>query len=251
MSKPEAHLIVPPWPAPANIKTLITTRHGGVSTAPYDSLNLGMHVGDDLSAVAENRRRLQLHLPHAPAWLRQVHGTHVLRAESIANSGLLEEVGADASHTSATGLPCAVMIADCLPVLFCDQAGTQVAAAHAGWRGLCAGVIENTVTAMAADPQSLMAYLGPAIGPEKFEVGSEVRDAFIAVDARAASAFKPRPANGKFLADIYMLARQRLARAGVEQVYGGDFCTVTETARFYSYRREGKTGRMAALIWRE
>lgn len=247
----EAHLIVPAWPAPANIKALITTRHGGTSEGAYASFNLGMHVGDNPAAVAENRRRLSVILPRAPVWLRQVHGTAVVRAEDWAETTSTGEAEADAVLASTPDLPCAVMMADCLPVLFCDQAGTQVAVAHAGWRGLCAGVLENTVASMAVEPQSLMAYLGPAIGPAKFEVGSVVRDAFMAVDGRSASAFAPLQATGKFLADIYTLTRQRLVRAGVTRIYGGDFCTVTEAARFFSYRREGKTGRMAAVIWRE
>ena len=246
----KTHLIVPAWPAPANIKALITTRHGGISEGPFASLNLGMHVGDKPAAVAENRCRLSAILPRAPVWLRQVHGTAVVRAEDWAETTSTGEAEADAVLASTPDLPCAVMMADCLPVLFCDQAGTRVAVAHAGWRGLCAGVLENTVAAMVAEPQSLMAYLGPAIGPAKFEVGSEVRDAFMAADSRSASAFAPLPLAGKFLADIYLLARQRLVRAGVTRIYGGNFCTVTEAERFFSYRREGNTGRMAAVIWR-
>ena len=239
---------MPAWPAPAHIKALITTRHGGVSTGPYGSFNFGMHVGDDAAAVMENRRRLTAMLPRAPVWLQQVHGTRVLRADDWAQSASAGE--ADAVQTAAVDRPCAVMMADCLPVLFCDQAGTEVAAAHAGWRGLCAGVLENTVAAMSAKPELLMAYLGPAIGPAEFEVGREVRDAFMAVEERAAAAFTPRATAGKYYADIYALARQRLERAGVTQIYGGNYCTVTEAARFFSYRRDVTTGRMAALIWR-
>lgn len=246
----ESHLIVPAWPAPANIKALITTRNGGVSTGAYASLNLGMHVGDEAAAVEENRRRLSVMLPRAPMWLQQVHGTQVACADDPAHIVVSTTATADAVRTTAIDQPCAVMMADCLPVLFCDDAGTEVAAAHAGWRGLCAGVLENTVAAMSAKPASLMAYLGPAIGPAQFEVGSEVRDAFIAVDESAAAAFTPRVTAGKFVANIYLLARQRLARAGVLRVYGGDYCTVGDAARFFSYRRDGNTGRMAALIWR-
>jgi polyphenol oxidase len=247
MELPAANVITPTWPAPATIRALITTREGGVSRGPYASLNLGMHVGDDAQAVMENRRRLTRLLPRGPHWLQQVHGNCVLR---VTESSPAASAAADAIHSSAVNQPCAVLVADCLPVLFCDSAGTEVAAAHAGWRGLCAGVLENTVAAMSARPESLMAYLGPAIGPEHFEVGSEVRAAFMAVDEGAAAVFRPQPAPGKFLADIYALARQRLTRAGVTQVYGGSHCTVSEPARFFSYRREGKTGRMAALIWR-
>ncbi len=250
MALESSHLIVPDWPAPANIRALITTRHGGVSHAPYASLNLGRFVGDEPAAVAENRRRLAALLPRAPLWLRQVHGTEVLRAEDWIDAPPAAEIGADAAHTSKIDLPCAVMMADCLPVLFCDAAGSEVAAAHAGWRGLCAGVLENTVAAMSSRPDSLIAYMGPAIGPAQFEVGAEVREAFIAVDAGAAAAFTPQPQPGKYLADIYLLARQRLARAGLRQVYGGDYCTVSDDYRFFSYRRERTTGRMAALIWR-
>ena len=246
----ESHHIVPAWPAPANIKALITTRNGGVSIGAYASLNLGMHVGDEMAAVEENRRRLGAILPRAPMWLQQVHGTRVLCADGPAQGTANATPTADAVRTTAINQPCAVMMADCLPVMFCNDAGTEVAVAHAGWRGLCAGVLENTVAAMSASPQSLMAYLGPAIGPAQFEVGSEVRDAFVAVEDCAAAAFTPRVTAGKFVANIYLLARQRLALAGVSRVYGGDYCTVSDGARFFSYRRDGKTGRMAALIWR-
>src|SRR5260221_4299531 len=243
-------LIVPDWPAPGNIRALAPIRHGGVSVDRCPSLNLGLHVGDDPAAVAETRRRLTAVVPGVPLWLRQVHGTRVLRGEDWIDPPPAAEIGADAAHAAAVDLPCAVMMADCLPVLFCDRAGTEVAAAHAGWRGLCAGVLENTVAAMRAEPDSLLAWLGPAIGPTKFEVGGEVREAFMAVDANAAAAFTALPSAGKFLADIYLLARQRLARAGLGRVYGGGYCTVSEEARFFSYRRDKTTGRMAALIWR-
>ncbi|KZE84900.1 peptidoglycan editing factor PgeF [Chromobacterium subtsugae] len=232
------------WPAPARVRTLATTRQGGVSQAPYASLNLGAHVGDAPDAVAANRARLRDELPAEPAWLNQVHGVAV--ADAAALRGAAPD--ADASFARAPGVVCAVMTADCLPVLLCDDAGRAVAAAHAGWRGLCDGVIEATVAAMALPPAGLMAWLGPAIGPDAFEVGAEVRQAFLARAPAAASAFIDI-GEGKYLADIYALARQRLQAAGVERVYGGDFCTVIDRERFFSYRRDRITGRMASLIW--
>ncbi|WP_199051920.1 peptidoglycan editing factor PgeF [Aquitalea sp. ASV15] len=232
------------WPAPATVRTLLTTRQGGVSQPPYDSFNLGIHVGDQPEAVAANREQLRLLLPDEPAWLNQVHGTHVVDAAEIGET-LLD---ADASYSRQPGKVCVVMTADCLPVLLCDDAGSVVAAAHAGWRGLCDGVLESTVSATGVPPASLMAWLGPAIGPDAFEVGAEVRAAFIACDAAAASAFTDI-GEGKYLADIYQLARQRLAALGIDRVYGGDYCTVIERERFFSYRRDGVTGRMASLIW--
>lgn len=238
--------IVPDWPAPAKVRSLATTRHGGVSTGAYASLNLGDHVGDDPLAVAENRRRVAAGLPGGPLWLTQVHGTKVLDAGSTMLGERAPE--ADAAFARQPGAVCAVMTADCLPVLLCDQAGTVVAAAHAGWRGLHAGVLEQTVTAMDCPGAQLLAWLGPAIGPAAFEVGDEVRSAFVAANDQAETAFRAlRP--GKWLADIYLLARMALARAGVSAVYGGDCCTVQDEARFFSYRRDGVTGRMASLIW--
>jgi len=232
------------WPAPAAVRTLLTTRQGGVSQPPYDSFNLGTHVGDQPEAVAANREQLRLLLPDEPAWLNQVHGTNVVDAAEIGET-LLD---ADASFSRQPGKVCVVMTADCLPVLLCDDAGSVVAAAHAGWRGLCDGVLEAAVSATAVAPATLMAWLGPAIGPDAFEVGAEVRAAFIACDPAAAAAFTDI-GEGKYLADIYQLARQRLAAAGVSRVYGGDYCTVIERERFFSYRRDGITGRMASLIW--
>lgn len=239
-------LIIPDWPAPAQVRSLTTTRHGGVSHPPYDSLNLGDHVGDDPIAVSENRRRLREAgaLPEAPRWLSQVHGTHCCSALGVQGG-----TEADAQVTDRPGVVCAVLTADCLPLLLCDAAGRRVAAVHAGWRGLLGGVIENSVRALAADG-AVLAWLGPAIGPAAFEVGGEVRDLFTAHHAAAASAFTPAAA-GKWLADIYLLARQRLAACGVVQVYGGDRCTYTEGEQFFSYRRDGQTGRMASLIWLE
>lgn len=235
--------IVPEWDAPVNVRALITTRAGGVSQGRYASLNLGDHVGDAPAQVAQNRRILRHRLPAEPKWLKQVHGTAVAEVDVVGGA-----VEADASVAHTPGVVCAVLTADCLPVLLCDRGGTVVAAAHAGWRGLLAGVLEQTVAAMGVPPESLLAYLGPAIGPQAFEVGDEVRVAFLSADAPAAEGFAPG-ADGKWLADIYRLARMRLKKAGVRQVYGGGFCTFTEAGRFFSYRRDGVTGRMAALIW--
>ncbi|MCG9116127.1 peptidoglycan editing factor PgeF [Laribacter hongkongensis] len=233
------------WPAPARVRTLITTRDGGVSLAPYASLNLGQHVGDDPAAVAENRARLRACLPAEPFWLNQVHGIGVQEACADAPD---VPPDADAGFTRQPGVVCAVMTADCLPVLLTDRSGSVVAAAHAGWRGLCNGIIEATIARMAVPANDILAWLGPAIGPDAFEVGPEVRAAFMAHDPTAASAFTAIP-DGKYLADIYLLARQRLNACGVTEVHGGDACTVTERERYFSYRRDGRTGRMASLIW--
>ena len=237
-------LIFPGWPAPARVQAVSTTRRGGVSPPPYDSLNLAGHVGDDPACVAENRQRLAaaIGLSADPAWLHQVHGAAVVAAETVD-----APVAADAAWTRKSGRACVVMTADCLPVLLCDRAGTVVAAAHAGWRGLAGGVIAATVAAMPVPSAGLLAWLGPAIGPEAFEVGDEVRAAFLALDAGNAACFRPSPA-GRWLADIYALARRQLRGLGVAAVYGGEFCTFNDSARFFSYRREGKTGRMATLI---
>jgi hypothetical protein len=238
-------LILPDWPIPAGVKAYSTTRHGGVSLPPYDSLNLGTHVGDDAQAVACNRQRLVAGagLPQMPVWLEQVHGTRVLALDGQ----MPDDLQADAVYSNVAGQVCAVMTADCLPVLFASQAGDEVAAAHAGWRGLCDGVLERTVERFTAAPGKLTVWLGPAIGPQRFEVGAEVRAAFIAANVAAASAFIPY--GDKFLADIYLLARQRLQRAGIFAINGGNRCTVTEMSHFFSYRRDGVTGRLASLIW--
>lgn len=238
-------LIVPQWPLPGNVRACSSTRVGGVSEGPYRSLNLGAHCGDDLAHVEENRQRFYqaADMPSRPVWLEQVHGTAVLTLDG----GPYPSKRADASWTKTPGTVCAVMTADCLPVLFCNSAGTEVAAAHAGWRGLCEGVLEETIACFTDRPENLMAWLGPAIGPQAFEVGPEVRDAFMARDEAADTAF--RPAGQKFYADIYQLARQRLARAGVTRVFGGDRCTWTESDSFFSYRRDKVTGRMASFIW--
>lgn len=238
-------LIFPDWPAPPRIRAACTTRGGGVSAGPYAGLNMGRSGGDDPAAVSENRRRVDaaLQLPGEPCWIRQVHGARVVR---MPDEG--PEPEADASYSLRPGAVCAVQAADCLPVLFCDRAATVVAAAHAGWRGLCGGVLEATVAALPVPPGELLAWLGPAIGPEAFEVGGEVREQFLAVDPAAAQAFRAGAA-GKHYADLFLLARQRLRRAGVSAVYGGGISTYADPRRFYSYRRDGVTGRMAALIW--
>lgn len=238
-------LIIPDWPLPPGVAACSSTRIGGVSTGPYASLNLGAHCGDNADDVEENRRRLfaAAQMPSRPVWLEQVHGNAVLRltGEPYASKR------ADASWSDTPGTVCAVMTADCLPVLFCNQAGSEVAAAHAGWRGLCDGVLEATLASFNDRPENIMAWLGPAIGPQAFEVGDDVRDAFIAKDSQAASAF--RPVGEKYFADIYQLARQRLTTAGVTKIYGGDRCTFTEKDDFFSYRRDRITGRMASFIW--
>jgi len=236
-----ADVIVPDWPAPPRVRALSTTRAGGSGSGPYASFNLAAHVGDDPAVVAANRRLLDPGI--APLWLQQVHGTRCVDVAASADG-----VEADASWSRSSALACAVLTADCLPVLLCDDAGTVVAAAHAGWRGLAAGVIEATVAAMAVPGARLMAWLGPAIGPTAFEVGDEVRAAFLRQDAAAATAFVPHGA-GKWLCDLYALAARRLARLGVERVYGGGYCTFSEPERFFSYRRDGATGRMATLVW--
>ncbi|WP_339451802.1 peptidoglycan editing factor PgeF [Pseudomonas sp. EA_5y_Pfl2_R50] len=234
--------LTPDWPAPASVKACVTTREGGVSEAPFDSLNLGDHVDDRPQAVAENRRRLTDHFSIKPAWLQQVHGIAVAHADP----GIVAT--ADASWTATPGIACVAMTADCLPALFCDRAGTRVAAAHAGWRGLAAGVLEATLDSLDVPAAEVLVWLGPAIGPKAFEVGPEVREVFIQQLPEAAKAFAPSDNAGKFMADIYLLARLRLAERGVTAVYGGGFCTVTDP-RFFSYRRASRTGRFASLVW--
>ena len=272
MGLPE-HCITPDWPAPPNVKALQTTRRSGISAAPYDTLNFGMHVGDVPQTVARNRQLLEPLMPSEPVWLEQVHGTVVVSAD--ATSCVPQ---ADACIARHRGSVCVVMTADCLPVLLCDEAGTVVGAAHAGWKGLAAGVIEATVKAMDVAPHKLMAWLGPAIGQEAFEVGAEVRAAFISHQAQAAEAFihTPSPSQGegrvtndlavvvgqpsqmasssiregeKYRADIYLLARQRLHSLGINRIYGGNFCTYRQKDQFFSYRRDGVTGRMGTFIW--
>jgi hypothetical protein len=241
--------IVPDWEAPANVGAMVTTRAGGVSAGPCATMNLGRRSRDDAEAVAENERRFQAFLPGNPVWLDQVHGTAAVTLAREAET--LPMPVADAAVTRARGVVCAVLTADCLPVLFADDAGTVVGIAHAGWRGMAAGVLEATVAALreaGARPGSVVAWLGPAIGPSAFEVGDDVRAAFLAADPRAATCFAPHRGD-RWLADLYGLARQRLARGGVTRVGGGGFCTFAEPARFFSHRRERESGRMAAAVW--
>jgi YfiH family protein len=270
-------LIYPDWPAPANVKALQTTRLGGISAAPYDTLNLGLHVGDEPVRVNRNRQMLEPLLPSEPVWLEQVHGTVVANADAVgcrvrprhggaehsgagvAASHLLpqsagyasnvSEVQADACIARQRGAVCVIMTADCLPVLLCDEAGTVVGAAHAGWKGLAAGVIEVTVKEMDVEPHKLMAWLGPAIGPHAFEVGAEVRATFLEHDNKADVAFTAHGAEGKYQADIYLLARQRLNALGITRISGGILCTYHQKDKFFSYRRDGVTGRMGTFIW--
>ena len=243
MGLPE-HCIAPDWPAPANVKALQTTRNGGISAAPYDTLNLGLHVGDDPVRVNRNRQLLAPLMPSEPVWLEQVHGTVVANADAAGC-----RVVADACIARQRGSVCVVMTADCLPVLLCDEAGTVVGAAHAGWKGLAAGVIEATVKAMGIEPQKLLAWMGPAIGPEAFEVGEEVRAAFVAHQSQASEAFVAHGDQGKYHADIYLLARQRLQALGITRISGGNYCTYHQKDKFFSYRRDGVTGRMGTFIW--
>lgn len=246
MNTPHPTWLRPDWPAPAMVRAVSTTRLGGVSAPPFDSLNLGDHVGDDPVRVARNRELLReaLGLPAEPTWLEQVHGRRVVVA------GNDEISRADGAWTGEPGRVCVVMTADCLPVLLCDRAGTRVAALHAGWRGLAMGVLEAGVAALGVAPDTVMAWLGPAIGPSAFEVGDEVRTAFVDHDARAAAGFALRRPD-HWLADLYLLARQRLEGCGIGGIYGGGRCTYSESGLFYSYRREATTGRSATLIWLE
>lgn len=267
------------WPAPPGISAFTTLRHGaGVSQPPFDHFNLGARCGDDPLAVAENRAELveRFALPSTPCWLQQVHGVDVIRLsapppakagggwEGVASesresnstppqpspafAGEGAEPVADASITSTPGTVLAILTADCLPVVFAADDGSAVGAAHAGWRGLVGGVLENTVAAMDVAPERLIAWMGPAAGPQAYEIGQEVFDAFVSRDARAASAFAAtRP--GHWKVDLYALARQRLADAGVSRIFGGDLCTISDSQRFYSHRRDARTGRMATLVW--
>lgn len=239
--------VQPDWPAPPNVKALQTTRLGGISQAPYDTLNLGDHVQDNPIHVAQNRQLLSDFVPSEPVWLNQVHGTRVIDA---AQSSCIES--ADAAFTQRKEVVCVTMTADCLPVLVCDTQGTMVAAIHAGWRSLCDGVIEQTIQTMLAQrpdlaPTQLMAWLGPAIGPQAFEVGEEVRAQFIANDSRATSAFVAR--GDKWLGNLPMIARQRLNTLNIDAVFGGHECTYSNSEKYFSFRRDGMTGRMATLIW--
>lgn len=239
--------LIPDWLAPEGCRAAFTLRTGGVSVAPYDSLNVGTHVADKPEAVAENRARIAqaLELPNEPAWLEQVHGadvSHIDQASYVTR--------ADASVTHSLQSVCVIQVADCMPVLFAARDGSAVGAAHAGWRGLASGVLEATVRALAVEPAKLIAWMGPAIGPEHFEVGAEVREAFMKSDPNAADAFVAND-RGRWQCDLYLLARLRLAAIGIPDVSGGGWSTYADASRFFSYRRDGQCGRMAALIWRE
>lgn len=245
------------WGTPKQIKTMITNRHGGFSQPPFDRLNLGLHVGDDPEAVKKNRAALKILLPNEPVWLNQIHGTQVFDADQA----LTDVPNADAAVTTIPGRVLAIMTADCLPVLLTTSDGAVIGAAHAGWRGLAAGVIEQTVALMRAKqgshtqtqthqktPSDIMAYLGPAIGPHAFEVGSEVRDIFMTQDASSAACFEQLQEKGKYLADIYGLAQLRLKALGIDLIEGGSECTL-QNPDYFSYRRDQKTGRMGSFIW--
>lgn len=250
--------LLPDWPGlPENVRAFTTLRTGGCSTAPYDDgkggggFNVGQHVGDDPESVTRNRHVLRTMLPAEPLWLAQVHGNRVARTEDFKEA--VAPPQADACITAEANQVCAIMTADCLPVLFSDAEGRVVGAAHAGWRGLLDGVLQATVEAMRSEgARHISAWMGPAIGPDAFEVGDEVRQRFAERYPQALSCFLPKPeAEGKYMADLYALARLVLASAGIERVHGGDCCTVTDAARFYSYRRDGRTGRMVSVIWRQ
>jgi polyphenol oxidase len=238
-----ADWITPDWPAPSRVKAFVTTRNGGVSTGAYASLNLGMRVGDEVHAVNENRARVRALLPAEPAWMHQMHGTQVAMAD---RPGTVEP-SADAAFARLRGTVCVVQAADCLPVLFCDRAGSCVAAAHAGWRGLSAGVLEQAIGALGVPAHEVLAWLGPAIGPRAFEVGPDVLEAFAPSDPTRSAFVAVRPE--KWLADLFALARMRLVSAGVSAVFGGGLCTVSDPSRFFSHRRDRITGRQAAFIW--
>lgn len=240
--------IIPDWPAPPHVRAFFTTRAGGVSTGSYASFNLGAATNDDQASVNANRARLRVLLPQEPRWLKQVHGARVIEADAA-----VDMPQADACFAQQRQTVCAILVADCLPILFCDRRGTLVAAAHAGWRGLAAGVIDNTVAAITRDgvrARDLLAWVGPGIGPNAFEVGEDVYHAYTHQDAGTKAAFR-RHAAGKWLADLPQLARRALARSNVTHIYGDDLCTYTRSERFYSYRRDHLTGRMGAFIWRE
>lgn len=245
MSVPREWL-VPEWPAPPNVRAFVTTRAGGVSEGEYASMNLGMSSGDVPERVRANREIVRAALPSEPVYLRQLHGTEVALLDAADGS----PVTADAAVCGAAGRVATVLTADCMPLLLTDRRGARVAAVHAGWRGLAAGVVENAVDALGVPGPEVLAWMGPTIGPDAFEVGAEVREAFVAADPRAAEAFRAHQP-GKYMADLYGLARMRLASRGVTRAYGGGFCTFHESGRFFSYRRAAKSGRMGAFIWRE
>ena len=249
-------LITPQWSAPSNVHSFVTTRFGGVSVTPFESLNLGEHVGDDASKVSSNRALVNTHLPSLPLWLSQTHSTKVSTPSNRQHLKASASIEADASVTDLPNEVLAIMTADCLPILFSCENGRVIGAAHAGWRGLCAGVIENTVLEMlqllpGSSPKELIAWLGPAIGPQAFEVGHDVVSAFedagLPYESTAFKAIEGK--SEKYLADIYQLARGRLSILGINKIFGGDRCTVKEDQHFFSYRRDGKTGRFATFIW--
>ncbi|WP_020410250.1 peptidoglycan editing factor PgeF [Hahella ganghwensis] len=241
--------ITPDWPEPPGVKAISTLRQGGISLPPYQSFNLGSHVGDHSEAVKFNRERLASEVGLSPGsvqWLKQVHGTRVIDVDQV----VVDEIEADAAYTTRSGVACCIMTADCLPVLFASIDGSEVAVAHAGWRGLAGGVLENTLSCF-TDPNRVVVWLGPAIGPDAFEVGDEVMEVFAEKNAKMADAFTASAhQKGKWFADIYLLARLTLNSAGISNVYGGQCCTFSDADRFFSYRRDGVTGRMATLIWK-
>lgn len=244
-----SHYLFPDWPAPSHVRACTTLRTDGHSVAPYNSFNICSYVGDDPQAVAANHQQLikELGLTKEPAWLNQVHGTTAVPAENVSD----QAPDADATYTRISQLACAIQTADCLPILLCDEHGTEIAAIHAGWRGLLKGVIETTLEKLTQPYEYFLVWFGPAIGPSSYEVGDEVRDQFVHVDPQAITAFHPIGPNAWF-ADLYLLAKQRLTKYGINRIYGGDCCTFKDATRFYSYRRDGaRTGRMASLIWIE
>jgi YfiH family protein len=251
------NFLIPDWPAPAQVKSAITLRSGGCSRTPFDSNNLALHVEDSEADVQTNRQNLikSLALPAQPLWLNQCHGIDLVYVPDYLHEPQ-QAATADGSYSDKANSVCAILTADCLPVLFCNQAGTQVAAAHAGWRGLCGGILRKTVDTFKGSPDQVMAYLGPAIGPQVFEVGGEVLQAFLnraqnqSHQLAVREAFKAVDSiEGKYLADLYALARAELSASGVTEIYGGNYCSYSDSERFYSFRRESKTGRNASLIW--
>lgn len=239
-------MITPAWTAPNTVSALSTIRQGGVSVAPFDSFNVGLHVGDDEQAVLANRALLTNQLPNPAVWLNQTHSSDVIVIDE--QSDLSQVRAADALYTRLVKQPLAIMTADCLPVLLCSSSGDEVAAVHGGWRGLAQGILANTVSHFQVPASDIIAWLGPAIGPSQFEVGQDVKDSFCLQNPVHQQAFTAK--HEKYMADIYLLARQQLAQLGVVKIHGGEHCTVTEKSQFFSYRRDGQTGRMASLIWR-
>ena len=239
-------MITPAWTAPNTVSALSTIRQGGVSVAPFDSFNVGLHVGDDEQAVLANRALLTNQLPNPAVWLNQTHSSDVIVIDE--KSDLSQVRAADALYTRLIKQPLAIMTADCLPVLLCSSSGDEVAAVHGGWRGLAQGILANTVSHFQVPANDIIAWLGPAIGPSQFEVGQDVKDSFCLQNPVHQQAFTAK--HEKYMADIYLLARQQLAQLGVVKIYGGEYCTVTDKSQFFSYRRDGQTGRMASLIWR-